>query len=87
MVFVALGLTGLVIFLAKSHLPTLVSQVGIWRSSKEKAPLPEPCISFVEEVIWDVNLPHAIAQGQKVVTAVDINGDNVDDVVVGFDAG
>lgn len=83
------GLTGLVIFLAKAHLPTLVSQVGLWRSgSKDKGgSFPEPCNSLAEEAIWDVNLPHAISYGQKVMTTADFNLDGVDDVVIGFDSG
>ncbi len=83
-----IGLTGLVIFLAKSHLPDLVSQVGMWRPSKDKqSSLPEPCNSFLEETVWEVNLPHAISQGQRVATTVKINNENVDDVIIGFDSG
>ena len=80
------GLTGLVIFLAKSHLPTLVQRVSIWKP-KNSVPLSEPCDSFVEETLWEVNLSHAISQGQKVLTSVDINSDSIEDIIIGFDSG
>lgn len=81
------GLTGLVIFLAKSHLSNFVQRVSIWKPLKSGVPFAEPCDSFVEEAVWEVNIPHAISQGQKVLTSVDINKDSIEDIILGFDSG
>ncbi|XP_046637856.1 uncharacterized protein LOC124316141 [Daphnia pulicaria] len=81
------GLTGLVIFLAKSHLSNFVQRVSIWKPTKSGVPFAEPCDSFVEEAVWEVNIPHAISQGQKVLTSVDINKDSIEDIIIGFDSG
>ncbi|KAK4010567.1 hypothetical protein OUZ56_019711 [Daphnia magna] len=81
------GLTGLVIFLAKSHLANFVQRVSIWKPNRSVAPLTEPCDSFVEEAVWEVNIPHAISEGQKVLTSVDINKDSIEDIIIAFDSG
>lgn len=76
----------LVIFLGKSQLPGLMQKVGMWKSLTA-IPLPEPCESFVEEAVWETNLPHTISQGQKVLAMADLNGDNISDIILGFDSG
>ena len=75
------------IFLAKSHLSNFVQRVSIWKPLKSGVPFAEPCDSFVEEAVWEVNIPHAISQGQKVLTSVDINKDSIEDIILGFDSG
>lgn len=75
------------IFLAKSHLSNFVQRVSIWKPTKSGVPFAEPCDSFVEEAVWEVNIPHAISQGQKVLTSVDINKDSIEDIIIGFDSG
>lgn len=75
------------VFLAKSHLSNFVQRVSIWKPTKSGVPFAEPCDSFVEEAVWEVNIPHAISQGQKVLTSVDINKDSIEDIILGFDSG
>lgn len=74
------------IFLGKSQLPGLMQKVGMWKPLAG-VPLPEPCESFVEEAVWEANLPHTISQGQKVLAMVDVNNDNISDIILGFDSG
>ena len=86
-VLFVLGVTCLIVFLAKSHLTTLVSQVHIWKPLGDRSSLPTPCNSFVQKLIWEVKLPHAISHHQSAISSVDINNDTISDIIIGFDSG
>ena len=80
-----LGLAGVVVFLSRSRY--LVDRLSLWFPMSKGASLGEPCTSFQEELVWEVNLPHAISQGQKVLASLDINNDSIEDIIIGYDSG
>ena len=77
----------MVIFLAKSHLSTLMSQVRIWKPLQGSSAQRIPCDSFVQKLVWEIKLPHAISGQQNAITSVDVDNDTVADVIIGFDSG
>ena len=84
LIFIHQGLAGVVVFLSKSHY--VMDRLSLWLPSS-KTVLSEPCTSLQEELVWEVNLPHAISQGQNVVTSLDMNNDTIEDIIIGYDSG
>ena len=74
-------------FLAKSHLTTLVSQVRIWKPLLGRSTERIPCDSFTQKLIWEAKLPHAMSGQQNSITSVDVDNDTIADVIIGFDSG
>jgi hypothetical protein len=82
------GLAGLIIFLAKAHLSSLVNQVGIWKARFEPKPaVLGNCDSLDQKLLWEVDVPRAVAGGQNVLATLDINSDAVSDIIMGFGTG
>ena len=75
----------MVVFLSRSRY--LVDRLSLWFPMSKGSSLNETCTSFQEELVWEVNLPHAISQGQKVITPLDINNDSIEDIIIGYDSG
>ena len=82
------GLAGLIIFLAKAHLSSLVNQVGIWKARFDPKPaVLGNCDSLDQKLLWEVDVPRAVAGGHNVLATLDINSDAVSDIIMGFGTG
>ena len=92
---VLFGLAGAAVVLAQSRFGFLVGRVGrnFWSQassaiSNTQQLHPIQCDSFTDlETVWEVDIPHSTAVGGKLVETFDLDGDSVEDTVIGLATG